>query len=148
MQVRVPGAVVRSQRVRSRGCEDLDSDRISPAPANYTRQLSERSSWSVDRSTSRLARVNVEPCSCIRFAIAPRYPSHHSSFRGSYLRVTLRWPLTCASCVCLNRTTVYSRRETASTSLIVIAILDPLEHTPSTVLSRLLDSRDKVHCRL
>lgn len=108
----------------------LSPDRISPAPANYTRQLSERDL--AGRSIGRLARVNVEPLRVPAYAsLSPRYPSHHSSFRGSYLRVTLRWPLMCASCVC--RTTVYSRRETASTSLIVIAILDPLEHAPSTV---------------
>jgi len=52
-----------------------------------------------------------------------------------------RWPLTCASCVRLSRTTVYSRRETASTSLTVTAILDPVEHASSTFLSRLPDSR-------
>lgn len=110
----------------------LCSDRISSAPANYIRQFAERSSWPVGRSIGRLARVNVEPLRVPAYvSLSPRYPSHHSSLRGSYLRVTLRWPLTCASCVCLSRTTVYSRREMASTSLTVIAILDPLEHQPS-----------------
>ena len=49
-----------SQRVRSRGCEDLAilcSDRISPALANYTRQLAERDlAGPVDRSAGRSVR--------------------------------------------------------------------------------------------
>lgn len=109
----------------------LYTDRISPASANYTRQFSERSSWPVGRSVGSLELTLRVPA---YVSLSPRYPSHHSSFRGSYLRVTLRWPLTCALCVCLNRTTVYSCRETASTSLTVTAILDPLEsmdHQPS-----------------
>jgi len=106
----------------------LYTDRISPAPANYTRQFSERSSWPVGRSVGSLELTLRVPA---YVSLSPRYPSHYSSFRGSYLRVTLCWPLTCALCVCLNRTTVYSCRETASTSLTVIDFRSARKFGPS-----------------
>lgn len=140
-----------SQRVRSRGCEDLAilcSDRISPALANYTRQLAER-----DLAGRSIGRPAGRSVGSLELTLNLYVFLHTFRYRHDILLTTPRFedliyasryagPLRVRRACARAGRPFTPARETASTSLTVIAILDPLEHAPSTFLSRLPDPRD------